>query len=260
MSSTDTPLQHPLGPPQFSVDEAFVRVVRYAGGLLVSDLLPARTNLPKNADYVFPEFDVIAELKRLNEDHDFSANIQLLYQEWVAQGKQVPLVWGRARIDLRSLPLECAHQVISLHRKPIQRRVRDANEQIRSTRKALDMERAKGLLVLVQDGDYSISPETVINLVQRCFRGGHFSCINDLVLANGNMRAISPGDPLNYMFFVHGYRDAGRAVPSELIERLNTGWRQELDRIAGVVMPVIKPPNFVEFIDHLRYAKPRKSG
>src|SRR5271169_7061750 len=99
--------QHPVGLPQFSVDETFARVVRQAGGSLVSDLLPTRTNLPKNADYVFPEYNVIAELKRLerdvSEDKEFSASLDQLYREWVVNGKQVPLVWGRGRIDLRNL-------------------------------------------------------------------------------------------------------------------------------------------------------------
>jgi hypothetical protein len=211
-------------------------------------------------DYVFPEYDVIAELKRLekdrNQDHELYGKIQQLYQELLVQGKRVPLIYGTVQIKVRNLLLECAHQIISLFKKPIQRRIRDANEQIRSAKKALDMGGARGLLIFVQDGDYSINPETVINLAQRCFQGPHFTCINDLVFTNGNMRAIRPGDPLDYKFFVYGYRDARRAVPPELIERLDARWRQELDRIAGFALPAIKSANFAEFIDSLRYAKP----
>jgi hypothetical protein len=264
MISVGIPVQHRVGLPQFSVDETFARVVRQAGGSLVSDLLPTRENLPKNADYVFPEYNVIAELKRLerdaSEDHEFSERLNRLYREWVSQGKPVPPVWGRARIDLRALPLECANQIISLYRKPIHRRIRDANQQIWSTKQALNMNEAKGLLVLIQDGDYSINPETVMNLVSRCMRGGHFSSINDLVFANGNMRAVRSGDTLDYMFFTHAHRDANRAIPHELIERINSGWRQELDRLAGGPMNTVKPENFTQFIDSLRYARRRTTG
>jgi hypothetical protein len=117
MISIGRPIRRPP-PPEFSVDEAITNAVRYAGGLLVTDLLPSRTNLPKNADYVFPEYDVIAELKRLekdrNEDHELSAKIQQLYREWLEQGKRVPLIYGTTQINVRSLPRECAHQIISL--------------------------------------------------------------------------------------------------------------------------------------------------
>jgi hypothetical protein len=178
----------------------------------------------------------------------------------VTQGKRVPLVYGRAQINLRDLPLECAQQMISLYRKPIHRRIREATKQIRSTKTALNMESARRLLILVHDGDYSLDHEPVVNLAARCMKGPYFSSINDLVFANGNMRAIRPGDPLDYMFFTHFHRDANRAVPSELIERINVGWRQELERITGVPMRTVKPLNIEEFIDSLRYAKPRKNG
>jgi len=161
MISVGIPVQHRVGLPQFSVDETFARVVRHAGGSLVSDLLPTRANLPKNADYVFPEYNVVAELKRLErdprEDNEFSENLNRFYRQWVVQGKRVPPVWGRATITLRGLPRECAHQIISLYRKPIHRRIRDANQQIRSTKQALNLYEAKGLLIFIQDGDYSIN-------------------------------------------------------------------------------------------------------
>jgi hypothetical protein len=258
-----SPIQSPGERPQFSVEEALARVVSRAGGLLVTDILPARTNLPKNADYVFPEHNVVAELKclqrDLSEDLEFSAKIQRLYAEWIEQGKRVPLVWGRAQVGLGDLPLECAHELISLYRKPIHWRIREANQQLRSTKQALNIERAKGLLILIHDGDYSLSPETVTNLVSRCMKGGHFSSVNDLIYANGNMRATRSGDSLEYMFFTHFHRDPNRAVPSELIESLGVEWREELERITGVTMHMVKPPNIVEFIDSFRYAKPRKN-
>jgi hypothetical protein len=85
MGMSDTIMDNPASRSQFSVEEVFARAVRRAGGSLVSDLLPTRTNLPKNADYVFQTHGVIAELKRLErdkrEDQELSIKIQKLYQE-----------------------------------------------------------------------------------------------------------------------------------------------------------------------------------
>ena len=164
---------------QISVEEAIARVVRRIGGAVVSDLLPSRVDLPKNADFVFRDYGIVAELKRLeknqSEDPEMIAKVQRLYQSWIAQGKPVPIVYGRGRINLRSLPIDCANEMISLFREPIARRIRKANEQIKSTKRALGMEDATGLLFLAQDGDYSLGPEAVFNLASRCLKGGTVS-------------------------------------------------------------------------------------
>jgi hypothetical protein len=151
------------------VEQAMARVIRSAGGELVSDLLPAGPNLPNNADYLFREYNVIAELKRLEKDRDESAEFRekrnQLYRTWMDQGKvPPPPAIGTVRIELRNLPLDCALEFISLYREPIRNRISGTNKQIKSTKRLLNMEDAVGLLIFVHDGDYSITPETVLNL------------------------------------------------------------------------------------------------
>jgi hypothetical protein len=110
--------------PQIRVEQAMARVIRGAGGEIVSDLLPARANLAKNADYVFREYGVIAELKRLEKDQDddeeFREKRNQLYRTWVDQCK-VPPIFGTIRIELRNLPPDCALEFVSLYREPIRR-------------------------------------------------------------------------------------------------------------------------------------------
>ena len=246
--------------PQIAVEEAMARVIRGAGGEIISTLLPARANLAKNADYVFREYGVIAELKRLEKDQDedesFREKRNQLYKTWVGQGK-VPPIFGTIRIELRSLPLDCAQEFISLYREPIRRRISEANKQIRSTKRLLHMEDALGLLIFVHDGDYSISPEAVLNLASRCMKGGFYSSINDIIYTSGNMLATKPGDSLGYQFFLHCPRDMQHPIPADLIHNLNIGWQQELSEKFGKPTSfVVNPPNMTEYIDKFHYKKP----
>jgi hypothetical protein len=58
-----------VGPKHIDVEpnfEAFVPTFR--NGRLVRELMPARTNLPLNADYFFPDDNIVAELKCLQKN------------------------------------------------------------------------------------------------------------------------------------------------------------------------------------------------
>ena len=164
----------------FSTEELLARVVQKVGGSLVSDLLPPNENRASNADYIFQRYEIIGELKRLERDQDdnpdMAAKRNALYQQWIRERRRgVPIVYGRAVLDARKLPPDCAMEIISLYREPIARRIRKANEQIKSTRKLLKRPDASGVLFFAQDGDYSIGPDAVLNLAARCLKGNRFS-------------------------------------------------------------------------------------
>ncbi|MGA8549627.1 MAG: hypothetical protein WB678_05275 [Stellaceae bacterium] len=250
--------QHSPKLDRYSIEETWTRVARNVGGSLVSDLLPRWTDLPKNADFVFPDYKVIAELKRLEHDshldREIPRKINELYRRWVYEGKVVP-IYGTVSINLRTLPIDCAEEVISLYRNPIKRRIRKANEQIKSTKSLLGMEDALGLLIFVHDGDYSLTQEMVLALVYRCLRRGDFKGIDSLTYVNMDMKAVIPGTPTDYKLFLHTCRDPARQVPSELVESLQNSWYSEIQARFGFSLPrvVVKDP--ARFIDRFRYVR-----
>lgn len=238
--------------PPFSTEELLDRVVQKVGGSLVSDLLPPNENRESNADYVFQQHRVIGELKRLERDQDdnpdMAAKRNALYQKWIRERKcGVPIVYGRAVLDVRKLPSDCAMEMISLYREPIARRIRKANEQIKSARKLLKMPEASGVLFLAQDGDYSIGPDAVLNLAARCLKGNRFSGIDDVICFNA-LPARLVGDSLGYMFWIHSSRDSNRAIPQALIDSLQEAWKAEMEAIRG---PMVTPPTSIDWQDLL---------
>jgi hypothetical protein len=242
--------------PSLPIVETMERVVRRVGGSLVSDRLPSRVNPPPNADYVFPQHGVIAELKRLeknqSENRELTEKIGALYRGWTKQGK-VPPIYGRAQVNVPQLPKECAYQIISLYKKPIQHRIKEANDQIKSTKKLLDMKDAIGLLFLAQDGDYSIGPGALFSFVSRCLTGGIYSSIDDVICINA-MPAARNRDPRRYMFWLHASRDVAGKVPKDLLRALQNAWGVELEKITGGPLPLIRPTSQMD-LDTIYFPK-----
>ena len=67
-----------------------------------------------------------------------------------------------------------------------------ANKQIKQTKQYFNLTGAKGLLLLVHDGNYSLEPSTVLHLVDRVL-GNRHSGINSVVYFTVNMSAAVPG-------------------------------------------------------------------
>src|ERR1700722_8155983 len=91
------------------------------GGELVEDLLGNGPELPKNADYLFRQSGVIAELKSLEEasfGQSFQNKMSELIRSWADRG--LVMIWGTQRVDLDQLPPVCQQEVLDVLGKPLQ--------------------------------------------------------------------------------------------------------------------------------------------
>jgi hypothetical protein len=214
----------------------FERAAIAAGGARVSDELPRNTNLGKNADFVFRDENVIAELKCLVHDprdaERFKSNIDEKFKKWVIEGK-IPPFFGTVVANLRDLPLECALETISLLKKPFNRLIAEANKQIKSTKRLLAMPNARGLLILIQSGDYFVPPNTIFDMVNRCLPDRYNRSVDDIIHANADMPAIQPANGNRHAFFFHACRDVQNPIPLQLVDRLQHCWQVELEQRIG---------------------------
>jgi hypothetical protein len=216
----------------------FERAVLAAGGLRVFDLLPRNTNLGKNADFVFRNENVIAELKCLVHDPRdaewFRISMNEKFRRWVTEGR-IPPFWGTFTVNIRDLPENCAIEAVSLLKKHFVKLVSDANKQIKNTKRILGMPAARGLLVFLQSGDYFLPPNTILNLVNRCLPDQHNRSVDDVIHANADLAAIQPGNGDRHAFFLHACRDVQNPISLDLVDRLQQCWQTELEqRIGGL--------------------------
>ena len=196
--------------PLQSIVDPFVTAI---GGELVSSLIGNRTPLPKNADYLFRNHNVIVELKALEDDsfgEPFRRKLTDLAEGWCRTGRFV--VYGTRMIETDRLPPECRDQVFKMMAAPLQRQVVTANKQIEATKELLGIPDAKGLLWFASDGDEDLQPSLVWPLLTRILQKKQpdgrlqYSHIDGLAYFNPRMLAQVPGVDQPAMFWYSGAR------------------------------------------------------
>jgi hypothetical protein len=147
--------------PIIDVEEVFSDFVEEYGGV-VSDRVTGKRQKTSNADFIFHESKVIAELKILKEDPfsspEFRKSRKKKMQHWLQNG-DITLEALKQVKTLGDLPPKCYRDAEKLYTRPVRTHLEKANQQIKSTKQTEQVEDYKGLLILVSDGNYFTSTE-----------------------------------------------------------------------------------------------------
>jgi hypothetical protein len=214
--------------------------VTAVGGVLLDD--NHGPNDPTKADYWFPKDNVVAELKCLSEDFfddiGFGGWLNRQYQDWVRRNLAKPTI-GRATINLADLPPICANEVTSFLRKRLDGSLKQANSQIKRSRRELGAESALGLLILVNDGNTALPPGMVRNIVARSLPN-KFSGINSIIHFTANMPGELGQIDRDVLFWCNwNVKKVRPAVPEYLIDMLRTTWISHYSKIIGEPVPTL---------------------
>ncbi|MCG7855486.1 hypothetical protein MD537_00775 [Flavihumibacter sediminis] len=217
--------------PFFSdVESLFSEFVEYYGGKIVSKLEINKTDR-QNADYLFEQPEIIAELKIFNknvfsEAEDIPRLIDL-FEKWKEKGYITAN--DLADYTFRGLPLpqKCMLDLIERATKTIERVIYKANKQIEETKKTLNKQNAYGIVILVNDGNYFFTNEgflyVISSLIGRKFQKSSFDVIIYLTI---NQATYKEGSELDHSIWVPIYTkvdEQGETIASdELHSFVNT--------------------------------------
>jgi hypothetical protein len=196
------------------------------GGQVLDDTLKGPTFA--NADFWFPEFNVVAELKCLTENFQTSetvkARLTRLHTSWVQRGL-VPYVGAkRLQLNLRELPIICAKELLEvLNKKREPSALKHANRQIRETKSHLGVPTAQGLLILVNDGNHMLPPGVVAHLLARVAKT-QLSSIDSVIYFSANEVVSAPGIGSEVLFWVDGLLPGREPVAPKLRRKLKEAW------------------------------------
>jgi hypothetical protein len=274
-------LREPKLMPRFKTENELIfdDCVRSICGVCLDDiLLPDPKS--KNADYFFESDNVIIELKRLVKDPladpDMQKRIQEFYNSWINKGLIRPSSHsGNVRINIRDLPHNCAIELLGVMKKKFDESyIKEANRQIKSTKELLGKPDARGLLLLMNEGNFSYHPSAIFNLLFHIFNGGSRSAINQVVIFtifNGGSRSainqvviftsdfVSTFDNSNRGFFYWLNPSIGdrEDVSTELLHRLSNAWRVALTKKHPEIndWQIISKPD-PELIDKIKHVRP----
>lgn len=241
--------------PRVNVESAFADFVRRYGGEVVEDIVGSSPDF-RNADYLFRSNGVVAELKRLVEDKSEDENIQRKIQQkfdrWMDDGTIGP-IYGGVRIQSNTLPEKCQRELIDVYKPPIQRRVIKANKQIKATLNRFRIENGKGLLIIVNDGNYALEADAVLYLVNQIL-GERFRQINSVAYCTVNMFAASPMTLKPTLLWANASRSCIPCVEEDFMMKLFRGWSSHLAELRGEPIEEILVHDHT-LIKHIRYAR-----
>lgn len=218
------------------VEAELGHVVEQIGGVHTQALCGSSPNF-NNADYVFDNAGVIAELKCLVKDHiaDESTidKFTSLYQEALNAGETGVVVYGRPTVRLGDFEDPLMTRMAELIRRPIKRAIEKANRQIKQTKVHLNRSEHRGLLILVNDSAASLEPMNVVWMLNRTLRDNMYKSINGVLFFAPNLPATDEDTKRRYVPWAECTRQGIEPCPASLLRDLGRAWRDWHARLTG---------------------------
>jgi hypothetical protein len=221
---SEKPSGQAIGP--IEIEPSFDECVRRLGGDCVRDRLSEPPSFD-NADYLFCDRQIVAELKCLTQDPrdavEFQQRLGRLYQKWVAEGKMPPAKDPRMVINSRDLPRDCAIEFLGEFKRKLEGPIKKANRQLRETAAHFRLPNPKGVLLLANDGNLALHPSAAFNLLFHILRG-QYSNINAIVYFTVNLRALVPGIPEDALLWFNALVPDRDPVEENFLLSLSSQW------------------------------------
>ncbi len=224
--------------PYINVEAEFDKCVSVVGGKRVSEIVGESPNF-NDADYIFSESCVVAELKCLEENQARNENlkekIHALYNQYMNNGQTDLVVYGEVEIDAHQVSDKFAREVLELFRKPIQGVIKKANKQLRQTKEHLKLVDHFGLLLLVNDGHEFLSPDQVKWILSNTLSRGGYSSINGVIFFTANMTARHPNYEDDLLVWATMERPKSIKLPDSFLDELKSAWFAHFRTLVGDV-------------------------
>jgi hypothetical protein len=245
---------------QINPETLMDRTVCAVGGQRIRELIGVNPSFD-NADYVFPSENILVELKSLEKDflndRTVYEKMHILYNRWVDEGKDVPIVYGEDILRTDQIPAEYARELIGIFKDRLESSVlRKANRQIRETKENLDYPDALGLLLLSNEGNFAFDGEMVAHVLMHSL-GSKFSSIEHVILFSANLRVVASATLPSASPFISIHFPNRRQPTDEFLHKLGSSWYEVLGAATGKTFPPfrISTPTCAE-IAVLRFRPP----
>lgn len=130
----------------------------------------------KTADYFFRNECIVAELKTLSADKTGDINKKLTPKvlKWVRENGRIPsgaFEGGKHSVAFKDMPREIQICWLGLLKAAVEPLIRDANGQIRDTKRRMDLPSAKGVVLIANGSNpYHDHPDSFRRLIAEVLR------------------------------------------------------------------------------------------
>jgi hypothetical protein len=187
----------------------------------------------------------------------YRQKIDHLAQSWMSRG--FIRVFGRAVLNMRTLPEVCQNEWLRLLTLPLQTKVvRGAHRQIKQTKETLGLPEAKGLLILANEGNMDFEPYNLLLLVAHILNKKHpdgfpqYSSIHAVSILSHNLLVSSPDLPSPAFFWLNGHRPFCENSLQVLQSKLETAWYESMSKQVGY--PIRRFQMSQDRMDNLKFS------
>jgi len=214
------------------VELTWQEFVRRVGGNVVSDLVREPRSF-ENADFLFPEARVVAELKEIKTEfassdafnHGFD---RLMHRLMAEDPGWKPLLFGGSGNN----PKWFNREFVRLSRPSVSRILKKANRQLRETKEHFGIQSATGVILMVNDGFTGIGPDMVLALAANLLQHS-FSSIDCLVYLTVNRYVELVGSDTPRLMWAPTYSDRAPDSLVAFIDDLGRQWFTFLEEKIG---------------------------
>lgn len=221
-----------------SLENAFSRFIKDFGGEVLDEINPLDPKKPKNADYIFREQNVVAELKRLDKDYyQTNADVERLMRQVekrIVSGYITESELSQYLSKKRE-PEKITDVILSGVRSTVKGKIRSAEKQIRKIKEDFKMPDAKGLLLLANDKSYftQLTPLIYIHVTEKLLSERPDTPIDGFVYFVTNKNYELQTEKENGIIWINNYLRKGQEEFAGFIDTLGINWAEFVCRNTG---------------------------
>ncbi|AYB33043.1 hypothetical protein [Chryseolinea soli] len=205
----DNSNEPPERPEPIDIESTFNQFVNFYGGKQVADMFQNKITTP-NADYYFPDQNIIAELKCFEKDMasvEGFERMEKLFESWLSRGlikgeEFIAIAFGRI-----PYPQQCIMELWTSIRKSVDYVLDKAVKQVRETRKLLGKPDASGLLLLCNDGNYGLTHRELLGVIGNLMASKYSSMVDGFVYFTYNQTVRIPGSDIDHQLWTAAYSE-----------------------------------------------------
>lgn len=205
--------------------------IKSIGGDKISEIVGSSPSF-ENADYWDENKKFILELKEIETEFsdslDFKRISPLLERLMKEDPEWRPFLFG----GNNNYPEWFHFEHIRLFRDPIARIIKKANRQIRSTKENLSLIDAQGILLFVNDGFTSLSPD-IVRLVAGDILTQAYSSIDCFIYLTVNRYVEVVGSDIAHLVWIPSYSEKADDNLQNFVNDLGRKWFDYLEALIG---------------------------
>lgn len=241
-------------PAPAPVEAEFDAFVEKFGGQKISDLIESKAQMPLNADYIFRDHNVIAELKTLEGTYSGPNAVQSLSQAYIDAGYSgsdfMGLLWRGEEMPERVRAL-----VGRRIRRSIEQRIKKARQQLRQSRTTFGDAQTRTLILIAMDQVPLFGHRTMLSHLAKVMGDNYSDEHTDgVVYFNPNMPTKIKSDGMEFSGWYPFYRDdQTNDGLSEFVNLLGNRWLTFFGNRIGQRNPILELASPEEMFAVLRY-------